>query len=363
MERQVVIFASPELLEKINQLSGFAIPVMPSINNQIDVEYWVKRLRPAAVEIHANLITPDIVKRFHEAGVIIQAQALDERDTPDTWRACMDMGIDWIQTDCGENVISGYTQRLAKDNPPVKISAHRGANEFAPENTLAAYCKAIDLGVDYIEIDVRTTKDKELVSLHDKSLNRTTDGQGPVTEKTLAELKQLSAGVKFSNRYSTERIPTLKQICEFVRLHPGPHGLAGLYVDMKDVDAEALIQILVHFGLTEKNVFYGSEKELLTVRKFLPDARIMPGLGREEQLDAIVETIKPYSLDTRWNLLSKNFLEHACQRGLRIFSDAMGEPETIDSYLHAIDWGIDTIQTDRIPRVFRAMELRIRSRN
>ncbi|MEW6233842.1 MAG: glycerophosphodiester phosphodiesterase family protein [Candidatus Omnitrophota bacterium] len=362
MEAQVVVFDSPEMLDKINQLSDFSIAVMPSINEKIDAGYWAKRLRPAAVEIHANLLTPEIAKRFQEAGIYVQAQTLGERDVKDVWRACMDMGVDWIQTDYGENILAEYAWRKMGDSPSVKISAHRGANEFAPENTLAAYRKAIDLGVDYIEIDVRKTKDGRLVSLHDGRLNRTTDGEGPVSEKTLEELKPLSAGAWFGLPYAEERIPTLEEICELVRSHHGPKGPVGLYVDLKDPDLHLLVQILKQYGLAEKNVFYGSPDELLPLRQLLPGAQLMPGLGREEDFDKNVQLVKPYALDTSWNILSKAYIERANQAGVLVFSDAMGFNENVESYLHAIEWGITTIQTDRIPRVFRAIELASQSK-
>ena len=132
MERQTAVTASPEILDKINQQSGFTIPVLPIVDKNLDAEYWGKRLHPAAVEIHANLITPDIVKRFHAAGILVQAQALNERDTANTWHACIEMGADRIETDYGENVVTAYTESLIRNNPPVKVSSHRGANEFAP---------------------------------------------------------------------------------------------------------------------------------------------------------------------------------------------------------------------------------------
>jgi len=71
---------------------------------------------------------------------------------------------------------------------------HRGAKGHAPENTLASLNKALELGVDMIEFDVRCCRSGEVVLLHDKTLNRTTNGSGPVAEKTYDELELLDAG-------------------------------------------------------------------------------------------------------------------------------------------------------------------------
>ncbi|MBG0770064.1 MAG: glycerophosphodiester phosphodiesterase [Anaerolineaceae bacterium] len=86
-----------------------------------------------------------------------------------------------------------------------KIFAHRGANADAPENTMAAFQLALDLGADGIELDVMLSKDHELVVIHDDTVDRTTNGSGSVQDLTLAELKALDAG-------NGERIPTLDEV-------------------------------------------------------------------------------------------------------------------------------------------------------
>src|SRR4051812_14929099 len=81
------------------------------------------------------------------------------------------------------------------------IMGHRGAMGHAPENTMASFRKAVELGVEAIELDVHLTSDGKLVVIHDETLDRTTDGQGPVVAKTLAELKALDAGSWFKPEF------------------------------------------------------------------------------------------------------------------------------------------------------------------
>lgn len=97
------------------------------------------------------------------------------------------------------------------------IAAHRGDHVIYPENTLAAYREAIKNEADYVEIDLRTTKNGELISMHDASVNRMTNGSGLVKDLTLAELEQLT--VKSKDIASTEihRIPTFKQILKLCK--------------------------------------------------------------------------------------------------------------------------------------------------
>lgn len=91
------------------------------------------------------------------------------------------------------------------------VIAHRGASDIAPENTLAAFREAVRVGADLVEMDLRLTRDREVVVFHDRDLDRTTDGTGPLAEKTLAELKNLDASARFAPEFKGERIPTLAE--------------------------------------------------------------------------------------------------------------------------------------------------------
>jgi glycerophosphoryl diester phosphodiesterase len=103
-----------------------------------------------------------------------------------------------------------HAQREVK-LPSRGICAHRGANETHPENTLAAFREAVRLGAHMVEFDVQITKDKQLVIMHDKSVNRTTNGEGLVSDLTLSEIKKLDAGSWKSKIFIGEKVPTLKE--------------------------------------------------------------------------------------------------------------------------------------------------------
>ena len=100
------------------------------------------------------------------------------------------------------------------------VAAHRGWCSKYPENTMLAFRKAVEIGVDQIETDVRVTADGELVLIHDAAVDRTTDGTGLVKDKTLKELRLLDAGVKKGQDFKGERIPTLRELMELVKDHP-----------------------------------------------------------------------------------------------------------------------------------------------
>lgn len=133
-----------------------------------------------------------------------------------------------------------------------KIIAHKGASGVAPENTLASFQAALDIGVDIIELDVRQTKDEEIIVFHDKFLDRTTNGTGNVHEYNLEQLKQLDAGSWFSSKFSDQKIPTLKEVLDLV------DGRCQVLIEIKHMDhphyhdfADKLVDII----RLEKNGF------------------------------------------------------------------------------------------------------------
>ena len=95
-----------------------------------------------------------------------------------------------------------------------RIYAHRGASGYAPENTIAAFDLALNMPVDGIETDIRASREGALVLLHDATVDRTTDGRGAVADLSLAELRQLDAGVRFAPRFAGQRVPTLDELLD-----------------------------------------------------------------------------------------------------------------------------------------------------
>ena len=98
--------------------------------------------------------------------------------------------------------------------------AHRGFCGRYPENTMLAFQKAIEEGVDGIENDIQLTRDGEIVIIHDETVDRTTDGRGRVKDLTLAQIKELDAGGKFDSAFAGQRVPTLREYLELVKDRP-----------------------------------------------------------------------------------------------------------------------------------------------
>lgn len=98
--------------------------------------------------------------------------------------------------------------------PSPMIFAHRGASQYAPENTMASFQEALHQGAPAIELDVKCSADNEVIVLHDQTLDRTTNGSGDLRDYTLARLRHLDAGTKFGPQFAGERIPTLREVLD-----------------------------------------------------------------------------------------------------------------------------------------------------
>ena len=133
---------------------------------------------------------------------------------------------------------------------------HRGARAYAPENTLASFKKALEIGVDAVELDVRKTKDNQLVVIHDADVKRTTDGEGLVSELSLAQIKGFSAE-------GGEKIPTLEEALDFL------DKKVKVLVELKEAGVEEQVLSIVHARGVEKNVVIISflEEALKKVRE------------------------------------------------------------------------------------------------
>jgi glycerophosphoryl diester phosphodiesterase len=166
------------------------------------------------------------------------------------------------------------------------VYAHRGASAYAPENTMAAFKKALALGADGIELDVQLTKDNKLVVIHDYELQRVSNSKGMVKDKTLMELKELDFGSRFSKEYKDERIPTLEEVLELIE---GWNGI--LNVEIKSAPnlsnegvEEKVIEVLRKYDQISKTIISSfNHLTLIKIKEIAADAKT--AILYEEQLE------------------------------------------------------------------------------
>lgn len=225
----------------------------------------------------------------------------------------------------------------------VRTIAHRGFSGRYPENTLLAFQKAVELGVDEVEFDVKNTSDGYPVIMHDENVDRTTNGTGSIFKMTLKEVKKLDAGIKFGKRFKGIEVPTLKEalsvIPEKVELN------IHIYPDNKLV--EKVMYILLEQNRIE-NVYLAIESRLIsTARDIYPDVRIC-NMSRQHNSDAYIEEAK------KWNCervqffspayeVTKEMIEKAHLYGLFVNVFFADTEEEMKKY---IDYGADAILTN-----------------
>ena len=257
---------------------------------------------------------------------------------------------------------SGLDNNSSKEHEEVskkydlRVSAHRGNSEIAPENTLATFQKVLEIGVDYIEIDVRTTKDGYLVILHDGNLDRTTTGKGKMKDFTLSELKTLSAGKNLGEVYQNEKIPTLDETLSLVSAWNASHkSKTNLYVDCKDVKVEPLLKALKKFKLFKNAVFYGSDDYLLALKKADKHAKVMPSLSHPNEISIKKKVLKPYAFDVNWPIINEELVAAIHKEKIKVFTDLLGFYDLPKNYIKAAEFKVDLIQTDHVKKVYTTL--------
>ncbi|WP_255714238.1 glycerophosphodiester phosphodiesterase family protein [Pelagibacterium xiamenense] len=166
---------------------------------------------------------------------------------------------------------------------------HRGSNRFAPENTLASARLSYDQGCAYVEVDVRETADGEIVVLHDPTLDRTTDGTGPVAHRTLAEVKALDAGGWFSRFHAGERVPTLRESIALCQTYG-----RQLYIENKSVEPARVLAVVNEMNFLDHCFFWSGDPRLQAgMRLASPRARIKSNLGGYASMREMLDHLDP----------------------------------------------------------------------
>nr|WP_282943652.1 glycerophosphodiester phosphodiesterase [Paenibacillus sp. RC67] len=225
------------------------------------------------------------------------------------------------------------------------IIAHRGAKGLAPENTLGAFQLGVEQGCQAIELDVHLSADGEIIVCHDETLNRTTDGQGKIINKTLAEIKTLDAGSWHSEAYRGEKVPTLGEVFDLV-----PDSIM-INVEVKNTYDGKMDRKLVEF-LRERNLFDQvvvssfDHKCLCEIKRLEPKVKI--GLLYQLKLADPVAYAKTlgvdvYSLHPDYRILDKEDMVKADQAGIQVYPYTANDEKDLQAL---IDLGVSGIITD-----------------
>ncbi|MFC4307257.1 glycerophosphodiester phosphodiesterase [Cohnella boryungensis] len=240
--------------------------------------------------------------------------------------------------------------------------AHRGASGYAPECTLASYRLGVRMKADYIEIDLQETKDGQLVAMHDKTVNRTTNGTGRVKNMTLAELQSLDAGSWFNDKYpiyareeyASERVPTLREIFE-------AFGKNTRYMlETKDPEEypgmeEKLWALVEEFDLKAHVAVQSFSKEsLVKIRSWDKDVPLFQLLwyNRTARISqAMLTEIGGYAngIGVNYLRIDESYVHKVKASGLLIYPYTVNYQVNMEN---TVNWGVDGVHTD-FPDRFR----------
>jgi glycerophosphoryl diester phosphodiesterase len=224
--------------------------------------------------------------------------------------------------------------------------AHRGASALAPENTMAAFEKAVELGADALELDLYVSRDGELVVIHDDTLDRTTDGCGPVHQRSLGELMTLDAGRWFGEGFAGQRIPTLAQVLDrFAGKVPLALEIKAGSTFFPGIEEKVVSALRQRAVIDQAAVASFDHYALRRLKEIEPAIRTAALLvGRPVSLSALAGPAKADGLALEASFVTKTEVEACRASGLQLVVWVVNDPAQMR---HFIKFGVDGIITDR----------------
>lgn len=239
--------------------------------------------------------------------------------------------------------------------PPreVQVMAHRGAMRQAPENTARALELSIGDTVEWVEVDVRRTKDGHHVLFHDDQLGDKTNGTGRVRDRTLAELRALDAGIKFAPRFAGARILTLAEGLELAR------GRVNLYLDCKEIDPAQLAHDVIAAKMEHQVVIYDAPSVIKAVRAAATaELALMTKWRPRFGITRWADELRPAAVEIDAADVTPETCHEFKNRGIKVQAKTLGTDDRPEVWDRMVAAGVDWIQTDLAEEVIARQALR-----
>lgn len=219
------------------------------------------------------------------------------------------------------------------------VIAHRGSHLIQPENTLASIEAAIKEGADYVEVDLRTTKDGYLVLCHDAKVDRTTNGKGQVKDLTWDELSKLMV---LSNNKKLYHIPEFKEVLKICK------DRINIYLDFKDAAVPETYRQIKVAGMEKQVVVYLNQVDQYTAwRNAVPTMPLMASLPESiKTKEDLLDLLDKMQLEGLDNVIDSAMLEVTQKNGINVWLDVQGSDERQEKWSSAMNKGIQGVQTD-----------------
>lgn len=227
------------------------------------------------------------------------------------------------------------------------IYSHRGASGYAPENTMAAFKKGIEMGAKGIENDVHLTKDGHVVVCHDANIKRTSNGEGLIKDYTLEELKKFDFGSWFSPEFEGERIPTLEEVLELIKDWDGILNIeikSSPEMDLPGIE-EKIVELVRKYSLTEKIMISSfNHYSLVELKKIAPEFKtaILYSELMYEPWE-YVKNVGAFAIHPGLGSLTEEVIQGCAKNGVAVNVWTVNNPEHMKMLVKA---GVDGIITN-----------------
>ncbi|MCK5814688.1 MAG: glycerophosphodiester phosphodiesterase family protein [Flavobacteriaceae bacterium] len=241
----------------------------------------------------------------------------------------------------------------------VLVAAHRGAHNGNFENSIASIKKAIELGVDIVELDVKTTKDGYLILMHDSKIDRTTTGKGKVEDLTFAEIRSYKLTGLYG-RVSEETVPTFEEALNAIK------GKIMVDIDMKTDNVKGMIEMVEKTG-TNDDVFYfdNDYHQLDAIIKLNSSSKLMPRAYSYKMADSAIVRYAPPVIHIDPKFYTKEVSKLLRENNSRVWINSLGETDAHIRYGNGeevlktlIGKGANVIQTDEPEMLLQLLRMK-----
>ena len=240
-----------------------------------------------------------------------------------------------------------YSELNDASSKTILVAAHRGAHIGNFENSIESIHRAIELGVDIVELDVQTTKDGYLVLMHDSHINRTTTGEGKVEDLTFAELRTYKLTGDYGS-VSEETIPTFEEALNEIK------GKIMFDIDMKTNNAKGVVEAVEKTGTMNDVIFFSNKNPILDdIRKLNASTQVMPRAYSYEMAEEAVVKYAPAIVHISPSFYTKELTKMLRENNARVWINSLGMNDARIRYgdrenvlENLIESGANVIQTD-----------------
>ncbi|MBN1482386.1 VCBS repeat-containing protein [candidate division KSB1 bacterium] len=267
--------------------------------------------------------------------------------------------VDWNKNDIPDLLVGaedGFLYYLENPHAPsdpvvgetsVKIIAHRGASSIAPENTLAAFEKAVEIGANYFELDVHLSADDSLMVIHDETVDKTSNGRGRVDSLPCSHLEFLDAGSWFAPGWAGEKIPTLRRALLFAKEHP-----IKVCIEIKAQKpgiVDTILTLIKKLDMDDQVIIFSFDfAQIAESKKSRPDIPVL--FLVDEMRQTAVDSARAIGADAvgAGSAISRELAKYTHKKGLQLWAWTVNDYGEMLQLLH---WQVDGLITDYPQRV------------